>query len=83
MITSWTRTAFASAVDGGRRTVVSNDDIVQLAKSEGVSSRLVTGRVKARKAFASAVASYEPQKAMTARQARMVGYGCFIPTDGF
>ena len=47
----------------GRRTVVDDVAVAGLAKTERASAPMVTRRVKARRAFASPLATYEPRRA--------------------
>lgn len=84
MITTWSRNVLdRNAAIGTTHSIISNEECVAMAKAEGVSGRLVTIRTKARKAFASIVASYEPIRAATNHELAAVKRGCVAHVDGF
>ena len=70
---NWKRTGLGCAADGGKRTILTQDQVLAAAKVEGVT-RLATGRVKAGKAFASPVATYEPIRPGKKDVTRILGY---------
>lgn len=58
----WKRTGLGCAADGGKRTIVTAEQVREIAAVEGASKRLIESRIGKAVAFGTTVATYEPLK---------------------